>query len=165
MSDASLDALADTAASRLDAARRAAVDAFAEREGIDARIVATADHSPNRLERFLRFYEEAGVEPFGERRLKDVLHARVAELDELTRRHELPADAADIPLPAGLADDERALVRFADAFAVDHHAIPDAVHVDLRKHFDDARLTELLWTLAIARGLARVGAVVGVPFR
>lgn len=165
MSDTSLGALADTAAARLDDAERTAVEAFAAREGIDARIVATADHSPGRIERFLRFYEHAGVEPFGDRRLKDVLHARVAELDELARRHELPADALDIPLPDGLAGDERALVRFADAFAVDHHAIPEAVHADLRRHFDDARLTELLWTLAIARGLARIGAVVGTPLR
>ena len=46
---------------------------------------------------------------------------------------------------------------------VDHHAIPGEVYDELRRHFDDASLTELLWVVAIARGLARIGAVLGVP--
>jgi alkylhydroperoxidase family enzyme len=128
---------------------------------IDPRILASLDHSPRRLELYLDYYDELVTGPLGSDRLKSVIRRRVADLTELRERGELGQDASPEP-PAGLSADERALVRFMDAWAIDHQNVDPAIYDELRKHFTDAALTELLWAVAIVFASARVGATVGV---
>jgi hypothetical protein len=128
---------------------------------IDPRILASLDHSPRRLELSLDYYDELVTGPLGSDRLKSVIRRRVADLTELRQRGELGHDASPEP-PAGLSADERALVRFMDAWAIDHQNVDPAIYDELRKHFPDAALTELLWAVAIVFASARVGATVGV---
>jgi alkylhydroperoxidase family enzyme len=111
---------------------------------------------------FLDFYEYVMTTTL-DPRLKDVVRQRVGELAALMSRYELPRSAAELEPPTGLAPDEHALVRFVDAFAVDHHAIPEEILTELREHFSYPELTEVLWTLAAIRAMARVGAVIGTP--
>ncbi|MBM3678241.1 MAG: hypothetical protein FJW96_10225 [Actinobacteria bacterium] len=122
--------------------------------GPDREILETLDHAPHRLERFLAFFEHAAVEPFDDSRLRDAVAARVARLAALEHAGALVGDDLPAP-PAGLEADALALVRFADAFALDYQAIPDDVYAELDRHFDAPALTELLWTFAILRGIAR----------
>ena len=155
--------LVPAAESALTDDKRATLRRFSSTEAIDPGILATLAHSPGRLERFLDFYGQLVTDSFSDPRLKDVVRRRVSELDRLIRAHDLPADASELRPPSGLAADELALVRFIDAFAVDYRNISDEVFGDLRAHFTVGELTELLWAVAIIRGMARVGSVVGVP--
>jgi hypothetical protein len=134
--------------------------AAAEHE-IDPRILASLDHSPRRLELYLSFYDELVTGPLGSDRLKQVIRRRVAELTELREQGELGQHASP-ELPAGLAADERALVRFMDTWAVDHQNVDPGVYDELSEHFSGAQLTELLWAVAVVFASARVGATVGV---
>lgn len=159
-----LTALAQAARHDLGAADRERLDAFAEREGLDATLVASLHHEPRRLRRFLAFYEPLLERTFGDRRLKAVVHGRVRELDALARDYALPSSAARLEPPPGLAPDEAALVAIVDALAIDHLAVAPERFDDLRRHFSDAQVMELLWAVAVARAMARAGAVLGVPY-
>jgi alkylhydroperoxidase family enzyme len=134
--------------------------AAAEHE-IDPRILPSLDHSPRRLELYLSFYDELVTGPLGSDRLKQVIRRRVAELTELRERGKLGQHASP-ELPAGLAADERALVRFMDAWAVDHQNVEPGIYEELHEHLSGAELTELLWAVAVVFASARVGATVGV---
>ena len=138
-----------------------AVTRTAAAEEIDPRVLASLDHSPERLALYLAFYEQLVTEPLGGPRLKRVIRRRVADLTELRERGELGRHASPEP-PAELAADELALVRFMDAWAIDHLAVDPAIYEDLRLHFSDAELTELFWAVAIVFASARVGATVGI---
>lgn len=51
---------------------------------------------------------------------------------------------------------ERAVVRFAAAFGNNHHAITEEHFTELKKHFTDEQITELLMWSAMALGLGRI---------
>ena len=55
-----------------------------------------------------------------------------------------------------LNDKERAVVRFATAFGNNHHAITPEHFAELKKHFSDEQITELLMWSAMALGLGRI---------
>ena len=55
-----------------------------------------------------------------------------------------------------LSPKERAVVRFAEAFGNNHHAITPEYFTELRKFFDDEQITELLMWSAMALGLGRI---------
>lgn len=133
----------------------------AETHEIDPRILASLDHSPRRLDLYLDYYDQLVTGPLGSDRLKKTIRRRVADLTELRERGELGQDASPEP-PAGLSADELALVRFMDAWAIDHQNVDPAIYDELREHYSDAALTELLWSVAIVFASARVGSTVGV---
>lgn len=128
---------------------------------IDPRVLASLDHSPRRLELYLEYYDQLVTGPLGSDRLKKVVRRRVADLTKLRERGELGRDASPEP-PAGLAGDELALVRFMDAWAIDHQNVDPEIYDELRQRFSDQALTELLWAVAVMFASARVGATVGV---
>ena len=111
----------------LDPELGSTVARFADAEGIDPRILASLDHSPRRLELYLSFYEELVTGPLGSDRLKKVIRRRVADITDLRERGELGQHAAPEP-PAGLAADELALVRFMDAWAIDHQNVDPGIY-------------------------------------
>lgn len=55
-----------------------------------------------------------------------------------------------------LNDKERAVVRFATAFGNNHHEINEGHFAELKKHFTDEQITELLMWSAMALGLGRI---------
>ncbi len=55
-----------------------------------------------------------------------------------------------------LNDKERAVVRFATAFGNNHHEINETHFAELKKHFTDEQITELLMWSAMALGLGRI---------
>jgi hypothetical protein len=55
-----------------------------------------------------------------------------------------------------LTPKERAVVRFAEAFGNNHHAINAEHFTELKKYFDDEQITELLMWSAMALGLGRI---------
>lgn len=55
-----------------------------------------------------------------------------------------------------LDDKERAVVRFATLFGNNHHEIGEAHFADLKRHFTDEQITELLMWSAMALGLGRI---------
>jgi alkylhydroperoxidase family enzyme len=159
---ATLGQIAASAAAALSDDRRATVERAADAGHLDSRVLATLAHAPGRLELFLDFYGSLISASFGDPRLKGVIHRRVGELAELLARHELPRHG-ELEPPAGLSADALALVRFIDAFAIDHQAIGPEIYDGLREHFSYSEMTELLWAVAIVRASARVGAAIGLP--
>jgi alkylhydroperoxidase family enzyme len=164
MSDApaELREIAGRRHAELEPALEEAVARAAAADGIDPRVLATLDHTPDRLVLYLAFYEELVTGPLASSRLKHVIQRRVADLTQLREQGELGQHASP-ERPADLAADELALVRFMDAWAIDHLAVDPAIYDELRVHFSDAELTELLWAAAIVFASARVGATVGIP--
>lgn len=67
-------------------------------------------------------------------------------------------DVSAIPAvdATSLTPSEQAVVRFAEAFGNNHHAISEAHFVELRKYFSDEQITELLLWSAMALGLGRI---------
>lgn len=55
-----------------------------------------------------------------------------------------------------LSPGERAAVRFATDFAGDHHAIGGEQFEELRRHYSDAQITELLLVTALFLGIGRL---------
>ncbi len=55
-----------------------------------------------------------------------------------------------------LSEKERAVVRFATEFGNNHHAVTPEHFADLKKHFTDEQITELLMWSAMALGLGRI---------
>jgi hypothetical protein len=57
---------------------------------------------------------------------------------------------------ATLDDKERAVVRFATLFGNNHHDINETHFADLKKHFSDEQITELMFWCAMCLGLGRI---------
>jgi AhpD family alkylhydroperoxidase len=72
--------------------------------------------------------------------------------EELVCSLERPAEADD------LTDAERAALRFADLFAINHLAIDDAVYDELRQYFTEGELVEIGLNCAIDLGVGRLTA-------
>jgi alkylhydroperoxidase family enzyme len=65
---------------------------------------------------------------------------------------ERPQEADD------LSDAERAALRYLDLFATDHLAIDDAIHDELRRHFEEGQIAELGMRCAFWVGFGRLQA-------
>lgn len=57
---------------------------------------------------------------------------------------------------------ERAAVRFAEKLAVDHHKVDDALWSELRRHFSEAEVIELVMHTMLYIGLGRFNEIIGL---
>jgi alkylhydroperoxidase family enzyme len=57
---------------------------------------------------------------------------------------------------------ERAAVRFAEKLAVDHHKVDDALWSELRRHFSEAEVIELVMHTMLYIGLGRFTEIIGL---
>ena len=57
---------------------------------------------------------------------------------------------------------ERAAIRFAEKLAVDHQKVDDAQWAELRSHFSDAELIELVAHTTLYIGFGRFNEIVGL---
>ena len=57
---------------------------------------------------------------------------------------------------------ERVAIRFAEKLAVDHHKIDDALWAELRRHFTEAEIVELVAHTTIYIGFGRFNEIVGI---
>ncbi len=61
-----------------------------------------------------------------------------------------------------LSPRERAAIRFAEKLAVDHHKVDDALWSELRRHFSEAEIVELVAHATLYIGFGRFNEIVGV---
>jgi alkylhydroperoxidase family enzyme len=61
-----------------------------------------------------------------------------------------------------LSTRERAAIRFAEKLAVDHHKIDDACWSELRSHFSEAEIIELVAHATLYIGFGRLNQVLGI---
>jgi alkylhydroperoxidase family enzyme len=57
---------------------------------------------------------------------------------------------------------ERAALRFAEKLAVDHHKVDDSLWAELRSHFSEAEVIELVAHTTLYIGFGRFNEVVGL---
>ena len=57
---------------------------------------------------------------------------------------------------------ERAALQFAEMLAVDHHKVDDAFWAELRSHFTEAEIIELVAHTTIYIGFGRLNDIVGI---
>jgi len=57
---------------------------------------------------------------------------------------------------------ERAAIRFAEKLAVDHQKVDAAVWAELRSHFSEAEIIELVAHTTLYIGLGRFNEIVGL---
>ena len=61
-----------------------------------------------------------------------------------------------------LSPRERTAIRFAEKLAVDHHKIDDQFWTELRRHFSEAEIVELVAHTTIDIGFGRFNDIVGI---
>ena len=61
-----------------------------------------------------------------------------------------------------LSPRERVAIRFAEKLAVDHHKIDDQFWTELRRHFSEAEIVELVAHTTVYIGFGRFNDVVGI---
>ena len=61
-----------------------------------------------------------------------------------------------------LSPRERVALRFAEKLAVDHHKVDDALWDELRRHFSEAEIVELVAHTTIYVGFGRFNDIVGI---
>jgi alkylhydroperoxidase family enzyme len=57
---------------------------------------------------------------------------------------------------------ERVAIRFAEKLAVDHHKVDDTLWAELRAHFTEAEIVELVAHTTIYIGFGRFNEIVGI---
>ena len=57
---------------------------------------------------------------------------------------------------------ERAAIRFAEKLTVDHHTIDDALWAELRRHFSEAEIIELVMHATLYIGFGRFNELLGL---
>ena len=61
-----------------------------------------------------------------------------------------------------LSPRERAGIRFAEKLAIDHHKVDDALWSELRDHFTEAEIIELVAHATLYIGFGRFNAMLGI---
>jgi len=61
-----------------------------------------------------------------------------------------------------LSPRERAALRFADRLAVDHHKVDDALWAEMRRHFSEAEIIELVAHTTLYIGFGRFNEIIGL---
>ncbi len=61
-----------------------------------------------------------------------------------------------------LSPRERAAVRFADKLAVDHHKVDEALWKEVRTHFSEAEVIELVAHTTLYIGFGRFNEIIGL---
>ena len=74
--------------------------------------------------------------------------AKVAAIDD---------ESSDLLTPR-----ERAAIHFAEKLAIDHHKIDDAQWAELRRHFSEAEIIELVAHTTLFIGFGRFNEIVGI---
>jgi alkylhydroperoxidase family enzyme len=74
--------------------------------------------------------------------------AKIAAIDD---------DSSDLLSPR-----ERAAIRFAEKLAVDHHKVDEALWSELRRHFSEAEVIELVAHTTLYIGLGRFNDIIGL---
>jgi alkylhydroperoxidase family enzyme len=77
-----------------------------------------------------------------------VTEAKVAAIDD---------ESSDLLTPR-----ERAAIHFAEKLAIDHHKIDDAQWAELRRHFSEAEIIELVAHTTLFIGFGRFNEIVGI---
>ena len=80
----------------------------------------------------------------------------------MARLEPLSIDAVDDKTSDLLSPRERAAIRFAEKLAVDHHKVDDALWSELRAHFSEAEIVELVAHATLYIGFGRFNEIVGV---
>ena len=57
---------------------------------------------------------------------------------------------------------ERAALRFAERLAVDHHKVDDALWAEMRRHFSEAEIIELVAHTTLYIGFGRFNEIIGL---
>ena len=57
---------------------------------------------------------------------------------------------------------ERTAIRFAEKLAVDHHKVDDAFWSELRSHFSEAEIIELVAHTTLYIGFGRLNTILGI---
>ena len=79
----------------------------------------------------------------------------------MARLEPLSIDAVDDETSDLLSPRERAAIRFAEKLAVDHHKVDDALWSELRAHFSEAEIVELVAHATLYIGFGRFNEIVG----
>lgn len=66
------------------------------------------------------------------------------------------------PLSPLLTPREHAAIAFAEKLAVDHHKVDDELWSELRQHFSEAEVIELVMHTTLFIGLGRFNEIVGL---
>jgi alkylhydroperoxidase family enzyme len=74
--------------------------------------------------------------------------AKIAAIDD---------DSSDL-----LSARERAAIRFAEKLAVDHHKVDDTLWAEMRRHFSEAEIIELVAHTTLFIGFGRFNEIVGL---
>jgi alkylhydroperoxidase family enzyme len=61
-----------------------------------------------------------------------------------------------------LSPRERAAIRFADRLAVDHHKVDDALWAEMRRHFSESEIIELVAHTTLYIGFGRFNEIIGL---
>jgi alkylhydroperoxidase family enzyme len=77
-----------------------------------------------------------------------VTEAKVAAIDD---------ESSDLLTPR-----ERAAIHFAEKLAIDHHKIDDTLWAELRRHFSEAEIIELVAHTTLFIGFGRFNEIVGI---
>jgi len=80
----------------------------------------------------------------------------------MAKLEPLSIDAVDDETSDLLSPRERAAIRFAEKLAVDHHKVDDALWSELRAHFSEAEIVELVAHATLYIGFGRFNEIVGV---
>ena len=80
----------------------------------------------------------------------------------MARLEPLSIDAVDDETSDLLSPRERAAIRFAEKLAVDHHKVDDALWSELRAHFSEAEIVELVAHATLYIGFGRFNEIVGI---
>ena len=61
-----------------------------------------------------------------------------------------------------LSPRERTAIRFGDRLAVDHHKVDDALWAEMRRHFSEAEIIELVAHTTLYIGFGRFNEIIGL---
>lgn len=133
-----------------------------------ARFIRALGAAPGHAERLFPYYEQLWLHNRLGPRLTELVRLAVANqtrcpfcLDiryghAMAEMTEDDARAAGRPDAGEFSPREAAALRFASAYAGDHHAIAADDFAALREHFDDEEIMELLLLCALALGIGRI---------
>lgn len=131
-----------------------------------ARFIRALGQAPGHAERLFPYYEQLWLGNRLGDRLTELVRLAVANqtrcpfcLDiryPMAEMTEEEAQAAGDPDAGTFTPREASALRFARAYAGDHFSIGEADFADLRRHFDDEEIMELLLLCALALGVGRI---------
>jgi alkylhydroperoxidase family enzyme len=129
------------------------------------RFIRMLGNAPDHAERLFPFYLGIWLENGLGPKLTELARLAIANgtqcpicLDARYSDEVTEADVTSIPddRDGRFAARERAALRFATDFGGDHHAIGEEHFAELREHFTDREITELLLFCGLALGIGRI---------